>query len=256
MQVSSPSLLRLIPCLMVLASTLLPPSDARAVDLGRLWPVTGAGPVVREHRALPPFDALKLSTQARVVIRQGERDAVEVQAEGNVTPLIDAHVDKRTLVIEDNRRYTSSQAEVVVTVRRVHSIATGASVAVLAEGLKLPALSVSMGGSSAVTLRAVSIAKLSAALGGSSVLKVSGTTSEFSSELGGSAALEASGLEAGTVSIAAGGSAQAVVWAKDALSMSLGGSSGVRYYAGIDPAMATSGSATVKRLGTAPAKAP
>lgn len=191
-----------------------------------------------------------------MVIRQGERNAVEVQAEDNVTPLIDAYIDDVTLVIEDNRRFTSSQAEVVVTVRRLKSIATTESVAVLAEGLKLPTLSVRMGGSSVVSLRAVSINKLHAALGGSSAFKVSGAAGEFSSELGGSAAVEASGLEAGAVSIAAGGSAQAVVWAKDSLSLSLGGSSGVSYYGGVSPSLATSGSAKVKSLGAARAKAP
>jgi hypothetical protein len=241
---------------LVLFLTLPPASDAWAVDVGRLWPVTGAGPLSRESRALARFDAVKLSTRARVVIRQGERNAVEVQAEDNITPLIDAYIDDATLVIEDNRRYTSSQAEVVVTVRHLKSIATTESVALLAEGLKLSSLSVRMGGSSVVSLRAVSINKLHAALGGSSAFKVSGAAAEFSSELGGSAAVEASGLEAGAVSISAGGSAQAVVWAKDSLSLSLGGSSGVSYYGVVAPSLATSGSATVKSLGAAPAKAP
>jgi hypothetical protein len=199
---------------------------------------------------------LKLSTRARVVIRQGERDTVEVQAEGNVTPLIDAYVEGGTLVVEDSRRYTSSQAEIVVTVRTIDSIATSESVAMLAEGLRLPALSLKMGGSSAVSLRAVSIAKLHASLGGSSALKVSGVAGAFSSDLGGSAVVEASGLEADAVSISAGGSAQAVVWAKDSLLLSLGGSSGVSYYGKVSPSQAIAGSATARRLGDAPTKAP
>lgn len=256
MQTHSPTLVRLVLCWALgLFTNLVPASTAWAVDLGRLLPVTGSGDVVRENRVLPHFDALKLSTNARVVIRQGERDRVEVQAEGNVTPLIDAYVEGGTLTVEDNRRYTSSRAEVVITSRSLNSIATSGSVAVLAEGLKLPALSLRMGGSSVVSLRGASVAKLSAALGGSSALKVSGTAGAFTCDLGGSATVEASGLEGGAVSVAAGGSSQATVWAKQSLALSLGGSSGVNYYAAVAPSLATSGSATVKRLGDAPAKA-
>lgn len=242
--------------LALMLSLLCVQQDASALDLGRFWPVVGAGPVVTELQTVGPFRALTLDTAARVIVRQGNRHAVEVHAEGNVAPLIETTVDDGTLIVRDSRRYTSSAAEVIVTARRIGSIATNGSVAVLAEGLNSPSLSLSLGGSSAVTLTSASIGKLHAGLGGSSVLKVSGTAEDFSCALGGSSAVEASGLAANAVSISGGGSAQAVVWARESLSLSLGGSSDVRYYGKVTPSVSTAGSATVRSLGDTPAKQP
>jgi hypothetical protein len=239
-----------------LSFALLLSQPASAIDLSRIWPVAGAGAVVKENRAVERFRSLKLDTGARVVVRQGERHSVEVQAEGNVAPLIETSVENGILSIADSKHYKSANAEVIITAPRIGSIETAGSVAVSAEELHGPSLRLSMGGSSVVALKSVSISKLNASLGGSSVLKVSGVAKDFSSELGGASVLEASELAASAVSVGGGGSAQAVVWAKESLQLSLGGSSGVSYYGNISPTLATSGKASVRSLGNAPIKPP
>ena len=227
-------------------------TSAAAFDLSRLSPITGSGPVVKELREVGNFQDVRLSTGARVVLRQGERVSVQVEAESNIAPLIGTYIEDGSLVIDDGRSFKSSSAEVVVTIVRIGSIRTTRSVAVLAEGLNTPTLTIAMGGSSVLNLRNLKVGKLNVALGGSSVLKANGTAEAFSSELGGSSALQATRLEAWAVSVSSGGSAQAAVWAKDSLRLSLGGSSGVTYYGTIVPVLATSGSATVRSLGVAP----
>ena len=230
----------------------LPP--AFAIDFSRLWPTSGVGAPVKELRNVGSFQSLKLSTAARVVIRQGERHSVEVDAESNVTPLIDTYVEEGVLVVEDAKHFKSSKAEVVITVRRITGISTTGSVAAVAEGLKAPELSLSMGGSSALRLKSVSLGMLRAALGGSSALKITGVAENCSFEMGGSSALQAAELAAKEVSVSGGGSAQAVVWATDSLRISLSGSAGTRHYGTTTPTLATSGAATVKYLGAAPPK--
>ena len=245
-----------LPALAVVFVSLLGPQDASALDVGRPGSIAGSGPVVTEHRDVERFQALRLDTDARVVVRQGDRVSVEVRAEGNVASLIETRVEDGTLVVTDRKRFKSSSAEVVVTARRIESIATRGSVSVLAQDLTGPSLRLSLGGSSAVTVRSASLVKLHASLGGSSALKLSGTTDELVAQLGGSSVMQAAELAAGAVSIQAGGSAQAVVWAKGSLLASLGGSSGLGYYGQASPTVATAGSATVKSLGDAPAKQP
>jgi Putative auto-transporter adhesin, head GIN domain len=132
---------------LVLLASLLHWQGASALDLSGVWPVAGSGPVVKESRPVGRFRALELDTDARVVVRQGDSHAVEVQAEGNVAPLIEAYVDNGTLVVRDNKRFKSSNAAVIVTLRRISSISTTRSVAVSAENLDTPDLSLSMGGS-------------------------------------------------------------------------------------------------------------
>ena len=256
MQATSVRVGRASLCTLALTLSFLCAHSASAREPSRLWPTTGSGAVVIETRNVGPFQALKLSTDARVVIRQGDRYSVEVQAEGNVAPLIDTYVENRTLVVEDNKHYKSPHAAVIVTVRHISSIGTTGSVAVVAEGLNVQDLSLSMGGSSAMNLKSISVGRLNAALGGSSALKASGVAEDFSLALGGSSSLQASELEANSVSVSGGGSAQAVVWAKQSLRISLGGSSGVSYYGNLSPALSTSGAATVRSLGGAPPKRP
>jgi hypothetical protein len=239
-----------------LTLALLLSQKASALDLSRIWPVAATGAVAKESRTVNHFRALKLDTGARVVVRQGERFSVEVQAESNVAQLIETTVEDGTLVISDHKHYKSGNAEVVVTAPRIGSIETTGSVAVSAEELSGPSLRLSMGGSSVVALKSVSISKLYASLGGSSVLKASGVAKEFSLVVGGSSTIEASELAANAVSVDGGGSAQAVVWAKESLQLSLGGSSGVSYYGNVSPVLATSGKASVRSLGNAPSKQP
>lgn len=210
-------------------------------------------PAVAQAREVAAFQGLTLNTQALVVIRQGEQHAVLVEAGEQVAPLISTRVEKDTLVVEDLRAY-NSPARVTITVRNLHSLGAGGSVAVVAEGLRQPALSLSLGGSSNLILKAVAVRKLDLALGGSSTVKADGQVDELSAALGGSSALHASALAARAMSLTAGGSAQAVVWALKSLSVAVGGSSSVGYYSEVSGSVSSGGSATVQRLGAAPPK--
>jgi hypothetical protein len=226
---------------------------ALALDLSRLKPpVVGSGQVAEEGRSVDSSERLKLSTGARVVLRQGARFSVSVEAEENVRPLISTYVENGILIVEDEKPFKSSSAAVIITIRGLSSLETTGGVAVLAERLRLPSLSLNMGGESAVSLRDVSVARLHAALGASSVLKASGTADEASFQLGGKSAVQASRLETRSVSVAGSGSAQAIVWASEALRVALGGSAGVSYYGNLRPTQSTSGAATVSYRGPAP----
>jgi hypothetical protein len=232
---------------------LLPLPAAHALDFG-LGALEGTGEVQREARTVEPFKGLKLQTLARVVVRPGEHDAVEVQAEGNVLPLIDTRIERGTLVVEDRRRFKSSSAEVTITVRQLDSLDASGVTAVVAEGLRGPALSISTGGVSALTLKALAIDRLHASLGGASALKMNGSAGDVSLDLGGTATVQAADLEASRVSVSGGGTAQALVWATQSLSISVSGAAGVRYYGVSNASVQISGVAHVRRLGAVPPK--
>lgn len=237
-----------------LAALWLAGSPAPALDLGQPA-VEGAGEVQREARGIEAVRGLKLQTLARVVIRQGERDAVEVQAEGNLLPLIETRVERGTLVVEDRRRIKSSRAEVTVTVRRLDELEAGGVTAVQAEGLRSPVLSVSAGGASTLALTGLAVDRLHLSLGGASSATLSGSAAELSLSLGGTASARAAQLEARRASVSTGGTAHAVVWATQSLHVDAGGVSGVRYYGVSRAQMQISGLAQVDRLGSTPPRA-
>ena len=243
---ASPAFFLFLLCLLLV-------QPARALDFG-VGALEGTGEVVREARTAGPFRSLKLQTLARVVVRTGDRDAVEVQAEANVLPLITTRVERGALVVEDTKRFKSSNAEVTVTVRQLERLDAGGATAVVAEGLSGPSLSLSAGGASAITLKALAVDQLRADLGGACALKMSGTAGRVALDMGGTAAVQAGDLEAGSVSIDAGGTAQALVWATQSLRISAGGVAGVRYYGVSDASVQVGGVAQVRRLGPQPPK--
>lgn len=243
---ASPAFFLFLLCLLLV-------QPARALDFGA-GALQGTGEVLREARTVESFRGLKLLTLARVVIRTGDRDAVEIQAEGNVLPLIVTRIERGTLVVEDSRRFKSSNAEVAVTVRQLERLEAGGATAVVAEGLTGPSLSLSAGGASAITLQALAVDQLRADLGGACALKMSGTAGRVMLDMGGTAAVQAAGLEARSVSIDAGGTAQALVWATQSLRISAGGVAGVRYYGVSNASVQVGGAAQVRRLGPQPPK--
>ena len=133
----------------VLTSSLLYLQDASALDLSRFWPISGSGPVAKESPTVR-FRALKLDTDARVTVREGDSHSVEVQGESNVAPHLKRMSSKTEPSSSGIATLQVSNAEVIVTSRRITSIATTGAVAVVAENLNTPTLSLSMGGSSAV----------------------------------------------------------------------------------------------------------
>lgn len=251
-----PSFLRpahTLPAFFLFLLGLLLMQPVRAFDFGT-GALQGTGEVVREARVVESFRGLKLQTRARVVVRAGDREAVEVQAEGDVLPLITTRVERGTLVVEDSRRFKSSNAEVTVTVRQLERLEAGGATAVAAEGLSGPSLSLRAGGASAITLKALAVDELRADLGGACALKASGTAGRVALDMGGTAAVQAGDLEARSVSIDAGGTAQALVWATQSLHITAGGVAGVQYYGVSNASVHVGGVAQVRRLGPQPPK--
>ncbi|MBX3619634.1 MAG: DUF2807 domain-containing protein [Rhizobacter sp.] len=232
--------------LLALAAAMVQPAWAAA---------PGSGRVVRQARPLGDFSAVSVASAARVELRQGDRASVEVEADDALLPLIGTRVVDGSLVVEDLQPFRSSQARVLIVVRRLTSLAVGGSTAVRVEGLNTPSLALSLGGSSVTTVSALRAARLHVSAGGSSALSVEGAADDVSLSLGGSSTVDARAFPAAAVSVAAGGSAQAQVWARGALSLTLAGASSVRYYGTPTLSLTRAGSATVTALGEAPSKA-
>ena len=236
----------------LVAALLLPAPVAWSFDFNRVSPVNGVGMLIRDARSLGPFERLHLDTAAKVIVRQGDRQLVEVIAEGNVVPLVDTYIEQRTLHIGATRPFRSARATVVITVRRLDRIEAGGATVATIEGFDLPALSLAQAGSSTMQVKDAFIGRLHAVLRGSSTLSISGMADELRVDFGDTSTLQATGLEAKAVSVSGLGSAQAAVWATDSLNVALDGSAGLSFYGNLMPTLATAGAATVNHLGPAP----
>ena len=129
-----------------LVLTLAPAAQARVV---------GSGNSASETRAVSDFEAIATDGSIDLVVRQAAKEAVEVQADDNLLPLIETVVEPRaagrTLVVRFKSRESVSHRKpirVKVDVVKLGAIATAGSGDIEVQALKTPALKLSISGSS------------------------------------------------------------------------------------------------------------
>lgn len=202
-----------------------------------------------QHRHLGGFDRVELRTAARVVIRQGDEDAILVEALPAMLPLIGTRVENDTLQVADEPGAGTQPGEVLITLRRLRGLTASGVTQVVAEGLSGRELSITGGGASAMTLRQLDLSRLRVALGGGSQLLVSGRTRELTAQLGGHAGMDAADLDVDEAMVQGGGQSRATVSVRQSLSLAIAGSAVVSYYGSVKPTVAIGGQAVLRPLG-------
>lgn len=239
--------------LIALFAVLAAVPGAGATDLGGLWPqLIGSGHTITDNRQVGAFRALSLHTAASVVVRQGRPASVVIEADDNVAPLIEVHVDDRVLVVKDRRRYAAKRAQIVVTTPRLERLSVRGDTTVSISGLIAPRLTVDAGGSSAVNLASLTAETLQVETAGSSAVKLAGIVNDTAYSTSGSSAVQARELQAARVTVHSGGSSSISVWARERLVVHAGGSSEVRYRGEPELQSSMGGSATLGRLSSTP----
>lgn len=206
-----PWLLPPLVVVMALVSTLLlvatPPSRAATI---------GSGTSGSETRSISDFDAIALSGSINVEVRQTGKEAVTVQADANLLPLIETVVEAgiagRTLHIR---------------VKRGESLRPRGEMKVLVEVIKLRALSIA--GSGDARLRGLDTDALEIRIAGSGDVNAQGAARRLKLTIAGSGDAALADLAADDVTVSIVGSGDAQVTAHKSLTASVAGSGDVQY---------------------------
>lgn len=222
-------------CLALFGAGVAPPALAdegsmisRALGLG----TTGSGKLQAESRVLTGFQAITVSGSINVVLRQGNREGIEVSADNNLLPLIETQVENGTLRIRPKAGasyLTRNPVQVSVDLITLKSLSVGGSGEVSARGLKADKIDVTIGGSGGVKFADLQTRALELAIGGSGSFSAKGRADKLDLSVGGSGGVLADALDADDVSITIGGSGGAVVKANRRLDVAIAGSGSVVY---------------------------
>ncbi|MBT9486358.1 MAG: DUF2807 domain-containing protein [Rubrivivax sp.] len=198
--------------------------------------VTGSGRSVTETRTVSGFEAVQLEASMKLVLRQGTQEAVQVQADDNLVPLIETLVETRgslpTLVVRWKRNTSiRSQQALVVTVDavRVRALSASGSGSIEAATLKTDRLRLNVAGSGDVQVKELAADDVEASIAGSGDVKAGGRAARVKVSIAGSGDADLSNLNADDVKVSIAGSGDAKVSADQALSVSIAGSGDVRY---------------------------
>lgn len=225
-------------------------APAQAADAA----TAASGGPVTQTRTVGAFDGVTVQGPFEVVLRQREREAVEVLASEKLQGLIETTVVERrqgrTLEIGLKKGVTlflAPKVVVTVDVATLRRLAVDGSGDVSAAGLKLAKLDVSVAGSGDVRLSELQADALSLGIAGSGDIAASGRATRLTIDVAGSGDVKAAALDADEVSVSIAGSGDADVTARKTLSVSVAGSGDVTY--GGDPQVKRSiaGSGTVAR---------
>jgi hypothetical protein len=184
-----------------------------------------------EERAVGPFSKLRVENGIDVVLIQGDRPSLTIEADDNVLKDIVTEVDGGELRISRSRRsgaqFFGSDAKVRLTFVQLSGIqASGGSDIDSGSDIKLDELSVSASGGSDIDL-AVEAKRLELSLSGGSDLKLRGSAETLTITASGGSDIAAGDLGADRVTLRVSGGSDAHVNAKDAIELDASGGSDV-----------------------------
>jgi hypothetical protein len=216
--------------------------------------VNGSGQMASEKRSIGEFQAIAVSGNINLKLRQGAQESLEVRAEGNLLPLLETVLETssngKTLFIrwkKGSQLRVHGSPIVDVTVVRLQALSTSGSSDIAAEALKTPQLAVSISGAGDVNLNQLMGDELTLKITGSGDFKASGQVGKLKISVSGSGDVRTEALKADDVSVSIAGSGDASVHADKTLSVSIAGSGDVSYRGEAQVKSSIAGSGSVNR---------
>jgi|SRR6476661_488316 len=193
----------------------------------------------RNVREVPAFTQLALGNSARVVLRQGSPQRVEIEASAADQQWLETTVKGSRLRIatrNDGNKHAWHKFEgpvvVYVTMPTVAALSVNGSGRLKADtDLKAEQLELAMNGSGEMELPTVQTSRLETSVNGSGDVMLGGSSPSHEVSINGSGAVRAGKLRSETTSVSIHGSGDAHIYATKALKSSLVGSGSV-YLAG------------------------
>lgn len=198
--------------------------------------ITGSGRVTSETRPVAGIDSVTLEGLGDVVVQEGAAEALTIEAEDNLIPLITSEMQGATLRLgfdratwRDTLRPTQP-IRFVLTVRDLRAFDLTGSGSFQANSLHSPSLTLRLSGTGDLTIEHLDSQSLEVRLEGTGNITLAGQVNEQSVEITGSGQYQAGDLESQTARVTVSGTGDAVVWVQTDLAASLSGTGTINYW--------------------------
>lgn len=193
--------------------------------------ISGEGPTVTRTLDLDDFAAIRLTNNAKVYIRQGSPQSVEVEAQENIIDNLKREVQDDTWTIgfdRSVRRYDGMK--VYITIPHLEGLRVSGSGSITSEGrfTGVDDLGVSISGSGDIRLD-VDATSVDSHISGSGNIKLRGNTGHHEISISGSGDVEAYELSSESCKVRISGSGDCDVDVREDLEVRISGSGDVNY---------------------------
>lgn len=198
--------------------------------------VRGSGTIVAKHRSLGHIGRVTLGDQGTLILTQGDEEGLTIETDDNILPYVESRVRDGTIVLglSDKARGKSVQPSRGITyhlsVRQITGLEVGDSGCVRARALDTEGLEIRVYDSGVVDIDSLAVRILQVSIEDSSSLRLGGRTERQEVTAQDSGRYLAGRLESGMASIVVSDSAQAILWATEAVDVTATDSAQVLYY--------------------------
>lgn len=214
--------------------------------------VKGNGKVATENKQVGDFTGVELHAGFDVFLSEGSPASVKIEAEENILPHIELHIENGILNIETADKIwlrTHKPVKIFITSPSYNSIHVSSSGNITGQTkiTNETKLDVGVSGSGELKLD-VDAPEIEASVSGSGEMDLSGETKKFSGDVSGSGDIRALNLKSEESNLQVSGSGNIEVYASIKLDASVSGSGNIRYKGDAKVNSSTSGSGEVRKV--------
>ena len=214
----------------------------------------GSGNVVSERRDVSNFHAVEISYPAQVLVKQGSKESLQIEAEDNLLPNLRTQVKNGTLEIfykAENGKHVNPTKGVKITlvVKNLTSVDFTSAGDLTIDALKADTLDVSLSGAGNLKLNKIIAKALGVSLSGAGSMSASGTADDLNLNISGFGDFKGADLHNKEAQVDISGAGSATVWVDNNLNAQISGAGSISYYGSASITKQVSGVGGVNYLG-------
>lgn len=214
----------------------------------------GSGNVVTEMRDVSDFHAIDISYPAQVLVKQGSKESLEIEAEDNLLPGLKTQVKDGVLNIfykSENGKHVNPTKTVKITivVKDLTSVDFTSAGDLTIDNLKTNALDVSLSGAGNLKLNKILVKTLGVDLSGAGSMSATGTADDLDLSISGFGDFKGADLHSKEARVDISGAGSAIVWVDNSLDAQISGAGSVSYYGSASVTKEISGVGGINHLG-------
>ncbi|WP_158218847.1 head GIN domain-containing protein [Roseateles aquatilis] len=230
-------------------------AQAWTLSFGGSQRVEGNGDVSSESRDVGAFEAVSLSGDFKVLVRQGSSEKVEVRTDRNLLSYLETRVvdgsKGRTLEIAAKRGYSldaRGTPTITLDMRQLRGVSIAGSGDVRVEPMKTGNFDGSIAGSGDLRIQGLEADQVTLRVAGSGDMVLNGKANFLSVTVAGSGDVKTRELTVDEAKVSISGSGDVTVQAVRKLNVRIAGSGDVGYVGSPEISMSNAGSGSVRKL--------
>lgn len=223
-----------------------------SVNLPEVNLVTGSGNVVTQERSVSNFDRVDLRGIGDLVIIQGDRESLVIEAEDNIIDKITTEVSGGELSIGTERNFNFNPTKPVrytLTVKELKQVELSGFGNIEMDEFNGQGLSVTIAGSGNLEIGRLAADSLEVVISGFGSAEVNGTAVDQRVKITGSGNYNADDVRSQSTRVEVTGFGSATIWTQKSLDVTISGSGNVNYYGSPSVSQSITGFGTLNNLG-------